>query len=475
MNRRLRLAPAALIATCALVAVACGQKAGVHVASGGVTRNAAGQTVDASGNVIDNGTGGTGAGTATGGSPSGGTSGGTSTGGATSSGSTSGGSTSGGGGGAAAGGAANRTGVTDTEIVIAIHAPATGAGAPAPSFNAGKDVYFNFAGPVNGRKVRVVFADDGYNPGQAVSACKKLVQVDHVFMLLGGGGTDQIVACAQYAASVGVPYMAEGVTEQGLSKLPSYFALAMSYKQQGTLLAQYIKNVLHKTKVAMVRGNTANFEDAHSGFVQAAQAAGLTMVKDLSINKDASPAEATNAAQQVCTSVAPGTSPDLVVYPLMSPKVFIQFAGAASQQQCFPRYAGVGVTLGLNVVAQALCPTNAFKTGASCFSPAQGLDATDPDYVPAYKKQNGASSDPDDIGYLLWGADKLIYSMFKAAGRDLSRQSLVAAVNGHQFSTGVYPTVNYARGPFGGTAVQVLLANCGKNKYDTQFQNRASF
>ena len=350
MNRRLRLAPAALIATCALVAVACGQKAGVHVASGGVTRNAAGQTVDASGNVIDNGTGGTGAGTATGGSPSGGTSGGTSTGGATSSGSTSGGSTSGGGGGAAAGGAANRTGVTDTEIVIGIHAPATGAGAPAPSFNAGKDVYFNFAGPVNGRKVRVVFADDGYNPGQAVSACKKLVQVDHVFMLLGGGGTDQIVACAQYAASVGVPYMAEGVTEQGLSKLPSYFALAMSYKQQGTLLAQYIKNVLHKTKVAMVRGNTANFEDAHSGFVQAAQAAGLTMVKDLSINKDASPAEATNAAQQVCTSVAPGTSPDLVVYPLMSPKVFIQFAGAASQQQCFPRYAGVGVTLGLNVV-----------------------------------------------------------------------------------------------------------------------------
>ena len=185
MNRRLRLAPAALIATCALVAVACGQKAGVHVASGGVTRNAAGQTVDASGNVIDNGTGGTGAGTATGGSTSGGTSGGTSTGGATSSGgSTSGGSTSGGGG-AAAGGAANRTGVTDTEIVIGIHAPATGAGAPAPSFNAGKDVYFNFAGPVNGRKVRVVFADDGYNPGQAVSACKKLVQVDHVFMLLG--------------------------------------------------------------------------------------------------------------------------------------------------------------------------------------------------------------------------------------------------------------------------------------------------
>ena len=35
----------------------------------------------------------------------------------------------------------------------------------------------------------------------------------------------------------------------------------------------------------------------------------------------------------------------------------------------------------------------------------------DPDYAPAHKKQNGASADPDDIGYALWGADKLIYAI----------------------------------------------------------------
>src|SRR5258705_152834 len=147
MNRRIRLMPAALIATCAMVAVACRQKSGVHVASGWGTRNPAG------------------------------------------------------------------------EVVIGIHGPATGAGAPAQSFNDGRDVYFNYLGPINGRKVRVVFADDGYNPGQAVSACKKMVHVDHVFMLIGGAGTDQIVACAQYANSVGVPYFAEGVTEAGVNKL----------------------------------------------------------------------------------------------------------------------------------------------------------------------------------------------------------------------------------------------------------------
>jgi ABC-type branched-subunit amino acid transport system substrate-binding protein len=308
-----------------------------------------------------------------------------------------------------------------------------------------------------------------------VSACKKLVQVDHVMLLIGGGGTDQIVACAQYAASVGVPYLAEGVTEQGLNKLPSYFALSMTYKTQGALLALYIKNVLHKTKVAMIRGNTANFEDAHTGFIAAAQGAGLQIVKDISINKDATASEASNAAQQVCTAVAPGTTPDLVVYPLMSPKIFIQMANAAATQQCFPRYAGVGITLGLNVVLQTTCGSGAMKTGASFFSPYQGLDATDPDYVPAYKKQNGGTADADDIGYALWGADKLIYAMLKAAGRDLSRQSFVKAISGQKFATGVYPATDYSKGPFGGTGVHVLLANCGKTKYDTQFQNKSSF
>src|SRR5207237_7921477 len=115
----------------------------------------------------------------------------------------------------------------------------------APQFNLGKDVYFNYIkskGGINGRNVTVFIEDDGYNPSQAVAACKKLVEQDHVFLLFGGGGTDQIVACAQYAASVGVPYVAEGVTEAGVNTLKSYFAESMRYKTQGTLLAPYIKH-----------------------------------------------------------------------------------------------------------------------------------------------------------------------------------------------------------------------------------------
>src|SRR5438094_227600 len=246
----------AFLAVAALVASACGQKAGVHLSAGG---GGAGGGGGENGDLSAGGPGGD-SGTGTGGTGSGGSTLGGSTGGS--------GGTSGGG----AAGPGNSTGVTDDTILIGIHAPATGAGAPQASFDAGKDKYFTFIGKtINGRQVKVAFEDDGYNPGQAVAACKKLVQQDKVFLLVGGGGTDQIVACAQYAASVGVPYLAEGVTEQGLDKLQSYFAVSMTYRAQAKLLAQYMKNVLKVTKVGMIRGNTANFDDAHAAFLAAAQ------------------------------------------------------------------------------------------------------------------------------------------------------------------------------------------------------------
>ena len=142
-------------------------------------------------------------------------------------------------------------------------------------------------------------------------------------MLVGGGGADQIAACAKYANSVGVPYIAEGVGEAGLGGLSSYFAASMTYKQQGPLLAQYIKNVVKKTKVAMVRANTANFEDGHQGFLQGVQQQGLQMVQDFTIPKDASASEVQSAAVKLCGD--PTKRPD-VVYPLMSPAIFLQCA-----------------------------------------------------------------------------------------------------------------------------------------------------
>jgi ABC-type branched-subunit amino acid transport system substrate-binding protein len=472
-----------------VVTAACGQKSNVHLAAGANGGFSAGNEGLGSSGTGSTAGGSADTGAAAGAPASGDTSGAAAgpTGGASS---TGGGATGGAGGGAASTGTApggtsggttatapaanvDRTGVSATEIRIGIHAPATGAGAPAPSFDSGKAVYFNFIGNgINGRKATVFFEDDGYNPSQAVAACKKLVEQDKVFLLVGGGGTDQIVACAQYAASVGVPYLAEGVTEKGLSNLQDYFAESMTYRAQGILLAQYIAHVLQKKDVAMVRGDTANFDDGHTGFLQGASQMGLNIKKDITTNKDGN--TASTDAGTVCAALGgPTGASNTVVYPLMSPKAFITFASAAASQQCFPIYAGVGITLGLNVVLQALCPSQALKSGAHFFSPYQGLDATDPDYQKAYQAQNGQAG--DDIGYALWGAEKLLTQELIAGGKDLSRQSFLAALQGKSFTTGVYPTVNYSSSRFGGTATHVLQADCTKSQYATEAQNKSSF
>ena len=94
-------------------------------------------------------------------------------------------------------------GVTDDEIVIGIHAPVTGASPiPQTSFEIGKDIYWQYLAEsapeqLFGRNVRVVFRDDTFNPQQAVQVCREMVEDEGAFMLVGGGGADQITACAE--------------------------------------------------------------------------------------------------------------------------------------------------------------------------------------------------------------------------------------------------------------------------------------
>jgi branched-chain amino acid transport system substrate-binding protein len=474
-HRKARRGTAALLGALALVATACGQKAGVHTLAARTELGGTGGGGDAglgSGTDAQSAAGGTAQGAAAGGAAGRSASG---TGGSTAGGqkASSGAAAAGGGG---AQGAGDTTGVTADTITVGVHGPVTGAAPfPATSFDNGKDVYFNFVngkGGVVGRKVKIVFADDGYNPSQAVSVCKKMVQQDHVFMLIGLGGTDQIVACSQYAASVGVPYVSEGTAEQALRTLSNYFGLSMSYKAQGPLLAQYMKNVLHVTRVGMIRANTANFDDGHAAFLDAAKQQGLQVTFDRAIDKNADSQTAFSTGGSICGNRA--NAPE-AVYPLLSPTIFVQIVAGANAQACNPIWSGVGITQGLNTAAAAVCAA-APTTKAHFFSPFPGLnvdDQVDPDYNRAYQQQHGQAG--DDIGWGIWGLEKLTSALLSAPGRNLSRQSFISASSGKSYSTGVWPTVNFAPSHFGGTAVHVLQLDCGKQQYVSEQMNKSSF
>lgn len=367
------------------------------------------------------------------------------------------------------------TGVTDTEIRIGIHAPVTGAAPfPAAAFEKGKDLYWDWSGApkIFGRKVKIFFEDDTYNPTTAVDRCRKMAEQDKVFLLVGGGGTDQIQACARYAAQKGIPYLSAGVTEIGLRGLSSYFAASMSYAQQGPLLWQRIKkgDMGSTDSVAMVYTNSPNFQDARDAFVNAMSKDGKKLILERKMSKNPSSSEYQQTAAALQASGA------AIVYILVAPVHYIQLSARTGAYR--PWWVGVGVTKGINEVLGTGCNTsgNGIEKGRflSPFPGVDVIDSLDPNYNKAYQEKNGSKG--DDLGIALWGLNKGLHRMFEKTGKDLTREGFIATVQQGSFETGVFPTVSYTpQNHFGSKGAHLLKANCSTRQYETEAQFATGF
>jgi branched-chain amino acid transport system substrate-binding protein len=480
--RRRFMSVVALLALGALAA-ACGQKPGTHVATSG-----------ASGGSFVAGDASTGTDTAASTDPAAGAA--TDPGAADPSGAPAAGQPAAGGGPAASGGAARtagggqaaaggaqpagggagsaqvigstRTGAPKDKIVVAIHAPVTGAAPlPATSFEKARDLYWRYLIEVKkekvlGRsKVEVLFKDDRYQPNTAVQACRELAS--QAFALVGGGGTDQIQACARFANQAKVPYFSAGVTENGLRGLPWYFASSMSYKQQGGLLAKYLAKNLAGKKTAAIITDTPNFDDATQGWEEGARAAGLNYYKTLRHPKGDTSWYNTFATELKGQGVE-------VVYINSAPVDYIRFAQQAGQQGYAPQFVGVGVTMGLNAVANSGCPS---VDKGIFFSPFPGIDWAQQNLKDFYDAAAKFGAPADDLGIALWGNAAVFHELLKKYeakyGTDLTREGFRAVVEQSQgVKSNVFPELSFtAQDHFGANQVHVLQADCGPKTYKT--------
>ena len=94
-------------------------------------------------------------------------------------------------------------GVSDREIRFGIAAPFSGAARElGRQMKLGIDTAFNRindAGGVDGRMLRLIAADDGYEPTRTAEAMKQLYEKDQVFGFIGNVGTPTAVVAAPYA------------------------------------------------------------------------------------------------------------------------------------------------------------------------------------------------------------------------------------------------------------------------------------
>jgi ABC-type branched-subunit amino acid transport system substrate-binding protein len=143
-------------------------------------------------------------------------------------------------------------GVTDSEIRFGISAPFTGpAKELGQNMKLGIEAAFNLAnanGGVYGRQLRLIAADDGYEPTRTDATMKQLYEGDQVFGLIGNVGTPTAVIALPYALNRKMLFFG-AFTGAGLlrSDPPDryVFNYRASYAEETAAVVNYLVKVRH--------------------------------------------------------------------------------------------------------------------------------------------------------------------------------------------------------------------------------------
>jgi branched-chain amino acid transport system substrate-binding protein len=99
-------------------------------------------------------------------------------------------------------------GISVTEIVVGTHedlsGPVKGWGVPVANGMKMAAEEINAAGGINGRKIKLVIEDSGYDPKRAVLATQKLIDRDQVFSMVGPMGSPTVLAAQDFVLDAGV-------------------------------------------------------------------------------------------------------------------------------------------------------------------------------------------------------------------------------------------------------------------------------
>lgn len=153
-------------------------------------------------------------------------------------------------------------GVTDKEILIGQFAATTGPAAQLGlRMQIGMQAYFggvNAQGGVNGRMIKLVTRDDGYEPEKAIAAVKALIQEDKVFALAGSVGTPTGLAALPILTAQQVPLVGMFTGAQALrDPFNRYvFHVRASYFDETERIVQHLTTLGIK-KIAVFYQNDA--------------------------------------------------------------------------------------------------------------------------------------------------------------------------------------------------------------------------
>lgn len=323
-------------------------------------------------------------------------------------------------------------GVSDREVVLgmcnALSGPASALGMGMKN---GALVYFakiNRQGGIQGRNVKVISYDDGYEPKRTVAQTNRLIQEDKVFALFGYVGTPTAAAILPLINREKIPFFGPFTGAEFLRHPVNrnIFNVRASYFDETEAQIRYLTEKRGMKKIAVFLQNDAYGLAGKGGVVKALKKRGLSLLAEgryerNTIEVDAGLAEVKKA------------NPDAVImvgtYKAMA--AFIKKAKDQGLEAVFLNVSFVGTAAllkelggaGEGVIISQVMP-----------SP---LDSSLP-LVKEYRKEMKAADfgeyDYTDLeGYM--GAAVLV-EILKRAGRALTRESFIAAAESLEANVG---------------------------------------
>jgi len=176
------------------------------------------------------------------------------------------------------------SGATDKEIKIGNINPYSG---PASAYGAiGKtmDAYFkkiNAEGGINGRMIKFITLDDGYNPSRTLEMARKLAEEEEVLATVGVLGTPTNSAIHKYMNQKKMPqlFVATGATKWGDPKnFPWTMGWQPNYQGESMIYAQHLLESKPNAKIGILYQNDDYGKDYLKGFIDGLGEKGKTMI-----------------------------------------------------------------------------------------------------------------------------------------------------------------------------------------------------
>ncbi|HEV2218521.1 MAG TPA: ABC transporter substrate-binding protein [Candidatus Dormibacteraeota bacterium] len=203
---------------------------------------------------------------------------------------------------------ATDVGITSNQILLGNTIAQTGPAAAYGTIANAENAYFTYInnqGGINGRKIKFVILDDGYNPAQTVPLTKQLVEQNQVFAMFSGLGTQTQTSVRDYMNTQKVPqlFVATGATTWGLDYSSHSWTLGWQppYQGEARIYAKDITTNHTGAKIGVLYQNDDYGQDYLKGLTD-----GLGASASLIVDKESYDVTATSVASQLVKIKASG-------------------------------------------------------------------------------------------------------------------------------------------------------------------------